>query len=162
MDNRHQTAIPEALLNEINGQVDSIIEKLKPYAVTVSAQKRRDILKMGDKSLAFVSTANKLAHGNPDLFPNYLSLSGFDVDFNGARNTLGLLNRLRRLTQMVDDTAMVAGSEASQAALAFYNSLQAAVKARVEGAKTLYAELKACFPRVKRRPTPKTDSPETE
>ncbi|MDR2093610.1 MAG: hypothetical protein LBP58_09925 [Azoarcus sp.] len=67
-----------------------------------------------------------------------------------------MLNLLKRLTQMLDDTAMLAGSEAFQGALVFCNGLLAATKANVEGAKTLYAELKERFPGGKARRTTTT------
>jgi hypothetical protein len=57
-----------------------------------------------------------------------------------------VLNQIRRVEQLLDDTIMIAGSEAFQSALAFYNSLLAATKATVEGAKTRHAELKERFP----------------
>ena len=153
MDNRHNTAIPPQLLEQISGQITAIAQQLQPYVVTLGTQERRDILKMGDKSLAFVEKANEFAHKHPDLKPNYLSIDDFDIDLADARGLLGVLNQFQRLTQLLDDTAMVAGSEAFQAALAFYNALQAAAKANVEGAKTLHAELKERFPGRSRRRT---------
>ncbi|MDR0702064.1 MAG: hypothetical protein LBF61_06580, partial [Azoarcus sp.] len=65
MDNRHQTAIPAETLEQITAQINAIIQRIQPYTVTLSTQERRDILKMGDKSLAFVEKANELAHKNP-------------------------------------------------------------------------------------------------
>ena len=46
---------------------------------------------------------------------------------------------------------MVAGSEAYQAALMFYNAVKAAAAQDIPGAKEVYADLKARFPRVKRK-----------
>jgi hypothetical protein len=46
---------------------------------------------------------------------------------------------------------MIAGNEAYQAALAFYSSVKAAAAQDVPGAKEVYADLKARFPRVKRK-----------
>ena len=146
MDNRHQTAIPAQTLEEISTQLSAIIQQIQPYSITLSTKERRDILKMGDKSLAFVEKANELAHKNPDLVPSYVDIAAFDIDLSDARGLLGVLNQIRRIEQLLDDTIMVAGSEAFQSALAFYNSLLAATKANVEGAKTLHAELKERFP----------------
>jgi capsule polysaccharide export protein KpsC/LpsZ len=146
MNNRHQIAIPAQTLEEISTQLGAIIQQIQPYAVTLSAKERHDILKMGDKSLGFVEKANEFAHKNPDLIPSYVDIAAFDIDLSDARGLLGVLNQIRRVEQLVDDTAMIAGSEAFQSALAFYNGLLAATKANVEGAKTLYAELKERFP----------------
>jgi hypothetical protein len=42
------------------------------------------MLKMGDKSLAFVEKAHDYTHDNPNLVPSYLDLGAFDVDFKDA------------------------------------------------------------------------------
>jgi hypothetical protein len=46
---------------------------------------------------------------------------------------------------------MVAGSEAYQSSLIFYNAVKAATAQDVPGAKEIYADLKARFPKVKRK-----------
>jgi hypothetical protein len=51
----------------------------------------------------------------------------------------------------VDDTTMLAGSEAYQAALVFYNSVKTAATHDVSGAKAVYDELKKRFPGGKRK-----------
>lgn len=160
MVNRHHTPISAELLEEFGAQVDLFINKFAPFTVALTAQERHDLPKMGDKSLAFVSKANEFAHKNSDLFPSFLDLEAFDIDYVVATGIVGVLNRLRRLLQMLDDTSLAAGSEAYQASLAFYSSLLVASKANIPGAKTLYTELKERFPRVKRRPV--TDSVQDE
>jgi hypothetical protein len=56
---------------------------------------------------------------------------------------------------------MVAGSEACQAALVFYNSVKMAVRQDVPGAKVIYEKLKKRFPGHKHRNAGE-DAPETE
>ncbi|MDR1339333.1 MAG: hypothetical protein LBK58_04700 [Prevotellaceae bacterium] len=48
---------------------------------------------------------------------------------------------------------MVAGSEAYQAALVFYNAVKAAAAQDIPGAKEVYSDLKARFPSIKRKPS---------
>jgi hypothetical protein len=52
---------------------------------------------------------------------------------------------------MVEDTIMVAGSEAYHAALAVYHNVQTAAKQDIPGAKAIYEDLKNRFPGGKRR-----------
>jgi hypothetical protein len=52
----------------------------------------------------------------------------------------------------VDDTEMVAGSEAYQSALVFYNSVKMAARQDISGDKAVYEELKKRFPGGKRKP----------
>jgi hypothetical protein len=57
------------------------------------------------------------------------------------------------LSDGIDDTVMVAGSEAYQAALVFYNAVKAAAAQDIPGAKEVYSDLKARFPSIKRKPS---------
>jgi hypothetical protein len=52
----------------------------------------------------------------------------------------------RQVADNIDDTAMVAGSEAYQASLVFYNAVKAASAQDIPGAKEVYNYLKARFP----------------
>jgi hypothetical protein len=55
------------------------------------------------------------------------------------------------LEEGVDDTEMIAGSEAYQAALVFYKSVKVAAAQDIPGAKAVYDELKTRFPGGKRK-----------
>jgi hypothetical protein len=55
------------------------------------------------------------------------------------------------LEEGVDDTKMIAGSEAYQATLVFYKSVKVAAAQDIPGAKVVYDELKTRFPGSKRR-----------
>ncbi|MDR1340305.1 MAG: hypothetical protein LBK58_09675 [Prevotellaceae bacterium] len=54
----------------------------------------------------------------------------------------------KHLSDSIDDTVIIAGSDAYQAALIFYNAVKAA-PAHIPGAKEVYSDLKARFPKVK-------------
>jgi hypothetical protein len=54
------------------------------------------------------------------------------------------------LEQGVDDTEMLTGSEAYQAALVFYKAVKMAAAQDVPGAKAVYEEFKTRFPGGKR------------
>jgi hypothetical protein len=53
---------------------------------------------------------------------------------------------VQQLEETIDDTEMVAGSEAYQAALVFYKSVKMAVAQDIPGTKAVYKELKTRFP----------------
>jgi hypothetical protein len=54
------------------------------------------------------------------------------------------------LEEAIDDTEMIAGSEAYQAALVFYKSVKMAAEQDIPGAKAVYEELKTRFPQTGR------------
>ncbi|MDR1678719.1 MAG: hypothetical protein LBR81_02970 [Prevotellaceae bacterium] len=151
MENKHSEAIPAEVLAEVQKKIDEVAAALAPYIINLTSEQRHDMSKMGDKSLAFVSKALELAGQNPALCPGYLNTAAFGIDMSDATKLLVLDNSLQQLQQAIDDTSMVAGSEAYQAALVFYNSVKEAASKNVTGAKAVYEELKVRFPHVKRK-----------
>ncbi|MDR2906887.1 MAG: hypothetical protein LBU91_02720 [Bacteroidales bacterium] len=151
MENTHNKAIPTEVLGEAQKRISEAAEALAPYLMNLTADQRHSMIKMGDKSLAFVSKAHELAGQNPMLCPPYLDMNAFSIDFTDATQLLLLNNALRQLQQGTDDTSMLAGSEAYQAALMFYRSTKEAAARNVSGAKAVYEELKARFPSTRRR-----------
>jgi hypothetical protein len=109
------------------------------------------MLKMGDKSLAFVEKAHDYAADNPTLSPSYLDMAAFDVDFADAHGLWSLLTLVKQLHEVLEDTVMAAGSEAFHAALAFYHNVQAVAKDDVPGAKAIFEDLKTRFPGGRRK-----------
>jgi hypothetical protein len=100
---------------------------------------------MGDKSLAFVEKACELASVNPQFAPSYFNLEELKIDLADASNLLKLSNRLQQFSRKIEDTAMLAGSEAFTQALTFYNSVKQAARDNVPGAQPLFEELKKRF-----------------
>jgi hypothetical protein len=102
---------------------------------------------MGDKTLSFVEEAKDYAHQYPQLCPSYLDLKKFDTDMSDATGLRMVHIAAKQLSDSIDDMTMVAGSEAYQAALVFYKAAKAAAEQNIPGAKEVYADLKARFPR---------------
>jgi hypothetical protein len=150
-DNRHKDAIPEETLKQVYAQIEAAKTALAPYMLALTPQERHAMLKMGDKSLAFVEKAHDYAHDNPALTPSYLDINEFDKDFSDAHGLWRLLTAIRQLEEAVSDTIMTAGSEAYHAALAVYHNAQAAARQDVPGAKAVYETLRVHFPGGKKR-----------
>jgi hypothetical protein len=150
-NDRHQDAIPEATLTQVYGQIEAVKTALAPYTLALTPQERRAMLKMGDRSLAFVEKTHDYARDNPTLVPSYLNMDDFDKDFSDAHGLWSLLTAIRQLEETVSDTIMIAGSEAYHAALAVYHNVQAAAKQDIPGAKAVYENLKPHFPGNKKR-----------
>jgi hypothetical protein len=150
-NDKHTTAIPEAAITQVRGQITAAIQTLAPHTIALTPHERQTLLKMGDKSLAFVEKAHDYAHDNPNLVPSYLNTGAFDIDFKDAHGLWSLLTVIKQLEEAVEDTIMAAGSEAYHAALAFYHNVQAAAKDDVPGAKAIVEDLKTRFPGGKRQ-----------
>ncbi|MDR3350270.1 MAG: hypothetical protein LBN98_01315, partial [Prevotellaceae bacterium] len=117
----------------------------------LTPEERRDLPKMGNKTLSFVEKAIEYARYYPQLRPSYLDMPAFEADVSDATGLRTVHIAAKQLSDDIDDTVMVAGSEAYQASLVFYNAIKAAAAQDVPGAKEVYEDLKARFPGVKRK-----------
>jgi len=151
MKNKHSRAIPADILEQAQAKIVELTDLLKPYLVTLTTSEKRELPKMGPKTLNFVEKSHGYAHQNPNLVPPYLEMGEFDIDFADARGLWTLYNRIRQLEEGVSDTQTTAGSEAYQSALVFYNSAKLAASQGINGAKAVYEELKKRFPQRKQK-----------
>jgi hypothetical protein len=119
MDDKHSIKIPADIVSQVKSPVQQADTLLLPYVTSLTPAERRTIAKMGEKTLSFVEKAHEAAAENPNLVPPFLDMAAFDIDFADAHNLRSLLLLTQQLHENVDDTTMVAGSEAYQFALIF-------------------------------------------
>jgi hypothetical protein len=157
MSNKHTLTIPADVLAQIQNLLKQADSLLQPYVTSLTPSERHAMAKMGEKTLSFVEKAYEFAVQNPNFVPPYLDMAAFDVDFTDAHNLWTVLLASQQVHENLDDTAMVAGSEAYQAALVFYNSVKVAARQDIPGAKAVYEELRKRFPSRHKR-SGKTDA----
>jgi hypothetical protein len=150
MNEKHVIAIPADVLATVRTNISAAITALLPYVVPLTPTERRDIPKMGEKTLSFVEKSYEFAEANPSLRPSFLNMTEFQVDMTDAVGLRVVRNITLQLLENIDDTEMIAGSEAYQASLGFYNNVKLLAAQDVPGAKAVYEELKKRFHRTKR------------
>jgi hypothetical protein len=153
------------LTNEISVTInDEAMAKIKeglnliyanlPKLFTLTNDQRHALPKMGDKTLAFVTKSIEYAKQNPDIVPKYLDMAEFDKDVKAVTRLFEVAAPLHKLLEELDDTMLMAGSEAYIASLAFYSALKTAIKSGQTGLKNIYDDLSTRFPG---RPSQKAD-----
>jgi hypothetical protein len=145
MENKVSIEISQEAIKKITDSIEVILQNL-PKLVNLKTEERSHLLKLGDKSLAFVTKCLEYAIQNPSVVPAFLDVNEFKKDVESFTNFQKILYPLQQLTEMADDTAMLTGSEAYTAALIFYNAVKVAVKAGVPGMKNIEDDLKERFP----------------
>ena len=145
MENKVSIALEAEVIANITAAIDTISTNL-PGLVNLTDDERQTIPKMGDKTLAFVSKALEYANQNQELVPPYLDVAEFAKDVTAVTRLQQVLKPLQQLVEKLDDTTMLAGSEAYTAALVFYTAVKGAEKAGVPGVKTVSDDLQARFP----------------
>jgi hypothetical protein len=143
--NIHNQSIPQDKIAEALQKIDEAFAILRQLLYPLTAEDRQTILKMGDKSLAFVEKTSELAASNPEFCPSYFNLEELRIDLADAVGLRTLSNRLHQFSSEVDDTMMLAGHEAFAQALTFYNAVKQAARDNVPGAEQLFDELKKRF-----------------
>ncbi len=104
--------------------VATIKEKL-PFLIDLTADERKALPKMGDKSRAFVSKALEVATQNPDFLPRSFDLEEMRKDVQLFEAMYPIVVALTQLQELVDDTCLATGSEAYAAALQVYTYAKA-------------------------------------
>ncbi|WP_378177371.1 hypothetical protein [Aquimarina sp. SS2-1] len=100
---------------------------------------------MGNKSLSTVQKVKEYKEINPEFMPGYMDKDEFLKDETVVYQLTPIANVLEQLFSDVDDTRLLAGSEALQAALLYYGQVNEANKKGVPSAKPIYEDLKKRF-----------------
>lgn len=94
---------------------------LMPFLVDIGTDERQSLPKLGDKSLAFVSKALELATQNPGFLPRDFDIEEFRKDLQLFADLSSIRQALAKLFDLVEDTMIVAGSEAYLSGLLVYS-----------------------------------------
>lgn len=146
ISNRISVAITPETIADINDKLNELKSLLAPYLVVLTKEERHDLPKMSEKSLSFVSKVNDYCISNPEMVPAFLEATELDKDFTTVSSLNPVLNIISQLQNNLDDTLLLAGSEAFSASLMFYGNSQLAAKNGMPNAKTIVEDLKARFP----------------
>lgn len=128
------------------------VESLLGRGVALSAQQRRDLYKMGDKSEAFCRQSLRLLANNPQVVPPGLGLEEAQADLAALDALRPRMEKLRQLAERGEDTELALGSDIMGVALEGYALLKVAGKG--EALKTARRELSARFEKQGRRKEP--------
>jgi hypothetical protein len=144
--NQISFSIPEADLAEIKSAIATLQEKLLPHLVKLSPEERQELLKMGDKTIAFVQKSLEHCKSNPDLVPPFVNVNELAVDLAAVETIRNIYQPMLQITNALSDTMAFSGSEALSASLIFYSSVKNATRSRNQKAETIYNDLATRFP----------------
>jgi hypothetical protein len=103
----------------ITAAIDSLEAKLAGL-VELSADERRRLTKMGDKSEGFCRQTLIVLDQNRQIVPPSLDLAEAEADLRTLDQLRPIFERLRQLVARADDTEMALGSDIIDAALEGY------------------------------------------
>ncbi len=146
-NNKISAEITPAQLAAVSTSIADLKTALNAVLIfNLTPDDRSGMLKMGDKTLAFVSKSINYAQQNPTLVPAYFDLVEAQKDYKLTTDLYLVYQQVSSLLRSIEDSNMIAGSEAYEAALVFYNSVKGASRSNVPGAQAIYDDLKQRFP----------------
>jgi len=120
------------------------LETALPFLISLTVDDRQRLFKLGTRSEGFVAEALSAALQHPDYVPPALGLVQLQRDIALRQALLPIVQRARLLYTKLNDTWMLAGADAMQAATAIYRVLRAQ---RGEGLDVTVSVLKQRFER---------------
>ncbi|MBW4573383.1 MAG: hypothetical protein KME31_37165 [Tolypothrix carrinoi HA7290-LM1] len=136
-------------IQEIKAALQTVQKKL-PFLITLTTEERRKLVKMGDKSLAFVNNSVAAAQSNRDILPASFDVEELVRDYQLTSTLTELLTSMRQLTEQVDDTLLAVGSDAMTSSLTVYDYVKTAAK-KTPGLKTIAEQLGERFKAIRGR-----------
>ncbi|MEP4669133.1 MAG: hypothetical protein ABJZ91_09945, partial [Cyclobacteriaceae bacterium] len=115
--------IPPADVQAVKDALATIQTTLAPYVLALTPEQRKTIPKMSDGTEPFVSKVMDYASSDPQFAPPYMDVPEMKKDFDAVTALMPLLRTVDQLKSNLNDTTMMAGSEAFVSALSYYNSV---------------------------------------
>lgn len=140
--------------DQIDQSLKTVFGILGPKLITLTPDERKEMAKMGDKTVAFVEKAVEYAQEYPQYMPAFIDVAEAKSDFEAVKTIRIYFNQLERLVSQMNDSMTIAGSEAYLSALSVYKVLKNAASMGQPGAEEAAAELGNRFPRGRRKATP--------
>ncbi|MCT4643529.1 MAG: hypothetical protein N4A74_00980 [Carboxylicivirga sp.] len=141
------------LTAEQETQVEDAIKVLEtvlmPQMYVLEKSEKADLLRMGDKSVAFVDKSLEIAKQDTALLDAFVDISALEKDVDAISRLRALSFKLDRIASAINDSKALAGHEAYNASLMVYSLMKNAAKMGHPGAKEKVAELKQRFPRTR-------------
>jgi hypothetical protein len=143
-NNRVNVTATPAQVTAVKTAFQTIMTNL-PFLVGLTADERKSLQTIDVGNKAFTEDAINAAVNNAAFVPSYVSVAGMQNDltlFTQLDEISGLANQL---CERLEDTKMLAGSEAYQGALTLYRAFGTAADAGALGADSIVEQLKKRF-----------------
>ncbi len=124
VDNRISAEFSTQEQHTVMEAIATIRESL-PFLIDVSPDERKSMLKLGDRNRAFTRKALEIATQTPDFLPRSFDIDEMRRDLELFESLQPMLLALMKLQELIEDTAVAAGSEAYVAALEVYRYAKA-------------------------------------
>jgi hypothetical protein len=149
--NRISTTLMPADREAVMTAISTMRSRL-PFLINLTPEERKTLLKLGDRSRAFVLKALELATQNQGFLPKDFDVEEMRKDVTLLSDLYAVKQSLNTLSELVDDSYTAVGNEAYSAALLVYSYAKSS-NVGTAGLDNVLDELAVRFAR-KSRPAP--------
>ncbi len=121
------TQISEEKVNEIMNAIEQI-DSMLPDLVTLSNDKLASLPKVSSSTIDFVYETLELVDKFPGLIPEGIEIPEIRKDAELIHSINTILKPLKKLVRKLEDSAVLAGSEAYLPSMAIYNAVKTVKK----------------------------------
>jgi len=146
--NRLNTAIANGTIStmiQIKALLNQVQALLPSFIIGFSPKEYQSIPRINVSNKSFTQDALGILANIATLYPSFINAGNLanDLSLYGQLDELATISR--QLTEKIEDTQMLAGSEAYVTALSVYRLTEAAAVAGMPGADVLYQQLRERF-----------------
>ncbi len=142
--NRLNATLTEAQLQTVSQALHSIFEAL-PFLTGLTTEERIALPKINVNNKVFTQDALLYMQQNAEMLPAFMQQAPMQNDLTLYHQLDPIITRVQQLLEQLEDTQMLAGSEAYVSALSAYRLFGAAAVAGIAGADTVYDALRTRF-----------------
>ena len=141
IENRVSLTFTKDELVQIKAAIQTLVGLLAPKLIALSAEDKKRISKISDDSIPFNEKVAQYVVSNPEFVPMFRTADEFLTDFSAFTELRGFIRLLEQIFGNMEDTSMLAGSEADEFARAYYGAVGQAAKMGVPNAQPIYDDL---------------------
>jgi hypothetical protein len=144
LNNRVNGTATPAQVTAVKAAFQTILTNL-PFLIGLTAEERRTLTAIDVSNKAFTEDAINAGVGNSTLVPSYISMVNMQNDLTLFTQLDEISALANQLCERIEDTRMLAGSEAYGQALNLYKAFTSAADAGVPGTDSIVEQLKKRF-----------------
>lgn len=146
MENKINLQIATADDAAIVAAIQTLVNKLQPYLLTLTDEERKGGIKMGTKDIGFIDKGSSYGTQFNSIIPPYISVANLNIDVAAVNKLTNYLRPIATLVRSLEDSIMISGSEAMEAALLVYGALKNAAHNNVNGTQEAVNDMAQRFP----------------
>ena len=144
-ENRINFTLTDAERNTVEASFKTIGDILRPHAIVLSENDRKMLPRSADGTLPFIEKSASYVVTHSQFKPDYVDADELNTDVNGYKLSSRLLTPAAEIFRMLEDIAMLSGSEAYSSALSYYRNVKMQARDNRPGAKIVADDLAQRF-----------------